>query len=139
MTDLEVRMAQPFTIMADIELQRKTLLAYIVDTQLAAVRTRECVLRTVNSDLGPIVTNVYNDRALLQTLICEKRTAINIDMDIAYQGVEYTTAPQLLKVHGLQGPQADVVSSAVSSHSPIVRVSGYCAIIVIATLIELGV
>jgi len=139
MTDLEVRMAQPFTVMAAIELQRKTLLSYVVNTSLDAVRTREVVLRTINSDLGPIVTNVYSERTLLQTLICEKRTAIDIDTDIVDQGVAYTSAPQLLQAHGLQGPQADVISSAVSSHSPIMRVAGYCSIIVVATLIELGV
>ena len=139
MTDLEVRMAQPFSILSAIELQRKTLLNYVVDTHLLAVRTRECVLRTVNSDLGPLVTNVYQERDLLQALICEKRRALDIEADIVERGVDYVSAAQLLQVYGLQEPQVVVLEAALKSNSPIVRVSGKCAVIVIATLIELGV
>jgi len=137
MTDTEVRMARPFVTMASLEMLRVRLLESIADTELPAVRTRESVLRVVNSSIGPAVPSTYATRAQLQTIICEKRRSTVIDTAISAMPVSYVKGARQLKNYGTSQPTIDLILGALESNSAIMRVAGRCAVVLLCTLIEM--
>ncbi len=137
MTEIEARMALPFVTMASSEMLRVYLLESIVDTDLMAVRTRESILRVVNSLIGPAIPSVYATRDRIQTLICEKRRSTDIDSDIHANPVSYIQGARQLRNHKVVQPTIDILLGALESNSPITRVAGRCAVVVLCTLIEM--
>ena len=130
-------MSTPFTVMSEHEILRTRLLEHIVDTPLDAVRTRECVLRVLNSDLGTIVARLYPQKKSLQAHICEKRNAVDIDEDIAAYPISYKEGAQQLLLHRVPQQSIDLLLSALESHSPLLRVAGRCVVVLVAAYIEM--
>jgi hypothetical protein len=137
MIDVEVRMSQPFVIMGFLERERVKLLEALVDTTLWPVRTRDDVLRVLNGDMGSIFTRLLPQKKYLQVLICEKRRAIDIDADVRWLDSSFKAGVERLLQYGIQEQHIVLMRSALQSESPIQRVAGRCAVILIAAYIEL--
>lgn len=137
MIDVEVRMSQPFVSISFLERERVKLLEALVDTPLWAVRTRDDVLRVLNGDLGAIFARLLPQKKYLQALICEKRRAIDIDHDVRWLDRSFVAGVQRLLQHGVQEQHILLMRSALQSESPIQRVAGRCATILIAAYLEL--
>lgn len=137
MIDVEVRMSRPFVTMGFLERNRVKLLEALVDTTLWAVRTRDDVLRVMNGDLGAIFARLLPQKKFLQVLICEKRRAIDIDRDVRWLDSSFLSGTRRLLQFGIQEQHVSLLSAALQSDSPIQRVSGRCAVILLASYIEL--
>jgi len=137
MIDVEVRMSQPFATLSFLERERVKLLEALVDTTLWAVRTRDGVLRVMNGDMGAIFARLLSQKKYLQVLICEKRRAIDIDRDVSWLDRSFLTGLEQLKQYGIQEQHIALMRSALQSSSPIQRVAGRCAVILIAAFLEL--
>ena len=135
MIDVETQMSTPFSVMSDYEVLRTRLLENIVDTPLVAVSTRECVLRVLNSDLGPILVRLYSQKKDLQTYVCEKRHATEIDEDIAVYPISYAEGARGFLQYRVPQQSIDLLLSALESHSPFLRVASRCAVVLIAAYI----
>jgi len=137
MIDVEVVMSRPFTYMIPYNTLRKRLLDHIVDTELVAVQTREVVLRSLNTELGPMFLRLAPRKKGLQVPICEKRNSIDIEKDLEYLNPFYLNAAQQLFDYGLPQQQITLLVAALKSNSPILRVAGKCAVILIAAFTEM--
>jgi len=137
MIDVEVRMSQPFVTLRFLERERVKLLEALVDITLWAVRTRDDVLRVLNGDMGAIFARLLPQKKYLQALICEKRRAIDIDRDVSWLDRSFLTGVERLLQFGIQKQHIALMRSALQSESPIQRVAGRCAVILIAAYIEL--
>lgn len=137
MIDIEVRMSRPFVSMVFLERERVKLLEALVDTTLWAVRTRDGVLRVMNGDLGAVFTRLLPQKKYLQVLICEKRRAIDIDRDVVWLDRSFVSGVERLLQYGIQEQHIALMRSALQSGSPIQRVAGRCAVILIAAYLEL--
>jgi len=137
MIDVEIVMAQPFVTMANLELLRARLLSKIVSLDNTAVQTREVVLRVLNNILAPIFARLTPRTAELQVLICEKRNALDIEADLVALNPFYLEAAISLKTYGLPQQHVDLLTTALNSNSPVIRVAGKCAVILVASYLEL--
>ena len=138
MIDIEVVMAEPFTVMTGAETLRKMLLEQLVDINLVSVQTRECILRVLNSNVGPLFTTVnprFND---LKVLICEKKNTMVIDNALISQDFQFRDGINNLESYGVTKTNIKVLLEALNSSNAILRVSARCAFILSATLIEMG-
>lgn len=141
MIDVELRMSQPFVKtrdLVDCELLRKRLLDHIVDTTLVAVQTRECILRSLYSQIGPVFVKLTPRKKELWVLICEKRNSLLIDEDLKELDYMYRSALQWFPTFGVTRESIDMMLSALESNSPIVRVAARCGVVLMATFIEMG-
>ena len=136
MIDIEVRMSQPFVTMREMERERVKLFEVLVATPLWAVRTRDAVLRVLNGDLGAIFTRLLPRKSELQVPICEKRRATDIDADIDWLSSAYIEDVARLYKTGITQQQAELLYTALKSESPVQRVAGRCAVILLAAYIE---
>jgi hypothetical protein len=137
MVDVELAMSQPFTVMTSAESLRKMLLEHLVESPFVAVRTRECVLRVLNSNLGPLFVFVNPRYATLKTLICEKRNSLLIDRELSSHDFQFEQAMHDLEIYGVNKSNVDVLLDGLKSTSPIVRVAARCALVLAASLLEL--
>lgn len=139
MTDIEIQMSQPFIVLSNLELLRIRLLDNIVDSTADAVRTRECLLRVVNGDLGPLVPRAYANKTVLQALICEKKNSISIDADVSSYAYPTTfeDGARLLMTQGTTQQTVESLLSALNSQNALLRVAARCAIILTASYIEM--
>ncbi len=139
MTDLEVAMSEAFVTLTEYNSLRQRLLDSIVDTSLAAVQTREVVLRCINGSLNAMFVQFSPaQRELLQVPICEKKQAITILAELELLKPFYLEAARGLFAHGLSKQYVEVVTDALQSSSPVVIVEGMCATVLWATLFETG-
>ena len=129
-------MSQQFTTLADIEPLRSRLLNSVTTTQNSAVRTREVVLRVMHSNLGPIFTPLRNAQSELEVVICEKRSSITIDKELAPWDSSFETALRSLENHGIPQSTITLMLEALTSQSAPYRVAGRCAVILLSALIE---
>ena len=137
MADVELVMAVPFQYMAQFNVLRKRLLNCIVDSELLAVQTREVVLRSLNTLLGPIFVRLAPQKKSLQALICEKRDSPAIEADIADLSPFYISAAQGLRTYRVPQQQIDLLVEALESGNSVMRVAGKCATILLIALIEM--
>lgn len=137
MIDVEVVMSQPFVLMATYNTLRARLLEDIVDTVLVAVQTREVVLRTLNNQYGPIFARLRPQAASLQADICEKRNVLLIEQDTGILNPFFIEAVQSLVQYQVPKQHLDQLVSAIRSNSPVLRVSGKCAALLLISFIEL--
>ena len=137
MIDVEIVMSQPFTYMTPYNTLRQRLLNSVVDTDLKTVQTREVVLRTINNELGPMFVRLASQKKSLQVLICEKRDSIEIENDLTNLNPFYIDAARQLFDYGLPQQQVDLLLSALTSNSPILRVAGKCAVVLVAAFTEM--
>lgn len=137
MIDVEQTLAVPFTYMTTFNTLRARLLEDVVDSVLVAVQTREVVLRSINSLLGPMFFRLAPQKKALQVLICEKKDSISIENDLADLNSFYLSAAQSLYGFQIPSQQIDLLVSALESKSPVMRVAGKCAVILLAAFIEM--
>lgn len=137
MIDVEVRMSQPFQRLRFLERERVKLLENLVDISYWAVRTRDCVLRVLDGELGSVFARLSPRKKELQVLICEKRRAVDIDKDMQWLDSAFAEKLNALIPHGIQPQNAALMRAALQSESPVQRVAGRCAIILVASYIEL--
>lgn len=137
MIDVEQVLAVPFTHMNTYNTLRVRLLEDIVNTTLVAVQTREVVLRSLNSLLGPMFYRLAPQRKTLQVLICEKKNSVTIDSDLSDLVSFYLSAARSLSSFGVPTQQIELLVSALSSNSPVMRVAGKCAVILLVAFIEM--
>lgn len=137
MIDVEIVMSQQYVLMSPYNTLRKRLLDDIVNTDLVAVQTREVVLRTINSEYGSIFARLRPQKASLQVEICEKRNVIDIEADLETLNPFYVSALRGLTGFGVPKPHLDRIETALLSNSPIFKVVGKCATILLISFIEL--
>ena len=137
MIDVEQTMAVPFRYMTPYNTLRKRLMDDIVDSVLIAVQTREIILRTLNTLLGPMFARLAPQKKSLQVIICEKRTSTAIEDDLLDLAPFYLGAAQDLSNYAIPPQQIDLLVSAIQSKSPIMRVAGKCATILLIAFIEM--
>lgn len=137
MISFESRMAAPFVTMAHLEKLRVRTLSKVVSVAIPSVQTREVVLRTLNSNLGPIFVDLYNQYEDLKAYICEKRNSVKIYEDLAELDREYKRGSLSLTDYGIQEQTRDLIYEAILSENVIFRVAARCALIVAGTAIEI--
>jgi hypothetical protein len=137
MIDVEITMSRPFTYMVPYNTLRQRLLNSVVDTDNVAVQTREVVLRSLNTELGPMFLRLASRKKSLQALICEKKNSVIIEQELRDLNPFYLDAARQLYDYGLPQPQVDLLVEALTSNSPVLRVAGKCAAILIAAFTEM--
>jgi len=137
MIDVEVVMARPFTMMVPYNTLRQRLLLSVVDTQDVIVQTREVTLRSLNTLLGPVFLRLASQKKSLQAFICEKKNSVVIESELQDLNPFYLDAAYQLFDYGLPKPQVDLLVDALNSNSPVMRVAGKCAMILIAAFTEM--
>lgn len=137
MIDVEVVMSRPFVRLAAYNTLRQRLLEDVVDSVLPAVQTREIVLRSINSLLGPMIVRLASQKQALQVLICEKKNSLAIESDLADISPFYFSAADSLLQYNISSRQTDLFKAALTSNSPIMRVAGKCAVILLCSFIEM--
>jgi len=108
-----------------------------VDTTLLPVQTREIVLRSLNTLLGPIFVRLAPQKKSLQATICEKRNSPVIEDALGDVTAFYTSAVRALIDYQLPQQQIDLLVAALESNNPVMRVSGKCATVLIMAFIEM--
>jgi len=137
MVDIEIAMAKPFSVMKGVESLRALVLEHVVDTTFVAVRTRECILRVLNSNVGPLFVTVNPRYGDLDTYICEKRNSLTIDQELSHYDFQFEAGIRSLKLYGVNDSNIEVLLSALKSNSPIMRVAARCSLVLAATLVEM--
>lgn len=137
MIDVELVMSKQFVHLADYNTLRVRLLENITSTDARAVQTREVVLRTLNSLLGPMFARMASQKSTLQTLICEKLDSVTIDTALLDLRPFYQGAAKALVNHRVPEQQVALLTAALTSHSPVMRVAGMCAVILLFSFIEM--
>ena len=137
MIDVEVIMSKQFILLEQYNGLRVALMDHIVDTELVAVRTREVVLRTLNGMLGPIFARLTPRKKSLQVIICEKRSSVDIDSDLAKLDPFFRASIVDLRKYSVPPQQVSLILSAFDSASPVLRVAGRCATILLYSYIEM--
>ena len=137
MIDVEAVMAVPYVFMAAFSTLRKKLLDAVVDSLEASVQTREVVLRTLHSQYGPIFARLTPQLPLLEVDICEKRNSLDVEADLSDLNPFYREALRSLNVYRVPVQHLAQLDTALTSNSPILRVAGKCATILLISYIEL--
>jgi len=145
MIDVETVMAAPYTYLNQFNPIRKRLLDNIVnDTyqqapiqSALAVQTREVVLRVLKTSLGPIFARLTPRKKQLEADICEKRNSITIENALGNVTPTYLNVLQALGPYGVPRPQIELLRAALESQSPVLRVSGKCATVLLLSYIEM--
>ena len=137
MIDVEVVMSTPFRYLGHFNLLRKRLLDSITDSTLLAVQTREVVLRSLNTLLGPMFARLAPRKKSLQALICEKRTSPVVLASLSDSLYFYPAAAKELVSYGVPSQQVDLLVAALESSSPIMQVAGQCATVLLMSFIEM--
>ncbi len=137
MIDVEHIMAAPFQHMAAYNTLRKRLLNDVVDSTTLAVQTREVILRSLNTLLGPMFARLASQKRALQVLICEKRDSTDIEADLVDLIPFYLGAVRELDTYAVPTQQIDLLVAALESNSPVMKVAGKCAVILLIAFIEM--
>jgi len=136
MIPLEEVIAKPFVHMHKYNLLRERLLVALTTTDNTASKTRELLLRVLNSDLKSLFSVLTLQRNDLQTRICGKRRATAIDTDLKHINHLYQAAGQdyLTSNGGLDAYK--IIKDSLESSNVITRVIGKCALILLVALKE---
>lgn len=137
MIDVEVVMARSFQTMIAYESLRTKFLTQVVATELKAVQTRETVLRVLGSNLAPIYKRVLSQKDALQANICEKRNSKVIDDALVAERPFFINAARAFFDYGLPESQVALLVSALESNSPVLRVAGMAAVVLLAAYMEM--
>ena len=116
---------------------RARLLKEIVNSTERSVATREVVLRTLNSLLAPVFPRILPRKAALQALICSKRNCTDIEADLASINYTFLQAVRLFPRDSILQEQVALIDKALHSESPIVRVAGKSAMLLLASFMEM--
>jgi len=136
MLDIEAQLHESFERLVSLEIFRKRVLREVVDTELAAVQSREVVLRVLYSPLGAMFPQLRTQRSLLTVPICEKKNSINLDGAYEdYYPFFIASIPEFKK-YGLPRQHEGLLRGALTGQSPIQRVAGVCASLLLAAYVE---
>jgi hypothetical protein len=138
MIDVEIRMSQPCLTIPEAERIRQHLLLHIVDVNDVAVQTRETILRTLNSNLGPMFFKLYTRAKGLQVEICEKRNSLIIDEELKANDVFYRQVVESLRTYNVTKQHLDMMSDGLKSNNAIMRVAARCSVVLMVTFVEMG-
>lgn len=137
MIDVEVVMSKPFTIGTNFEFVRSHLIPVIVNSDFIPEATREITLRAMNSLLSPVFARLLPKKKDIQVLICNKRNCVDIERDLEPIAYRYTEALTYFPQTGSLQAQLLLLKSALFSESPIVRVAGRSALVLLASYLEM--
>ena len=137
MTDVEKVLGAPFTVLTDYNFLRDLTLTSLVDTDLVAVQTRECVLRVLRSPLWAIFVRLHADQDRYPVTICERKNASVIEALLAPYDDKFSAAALNLYNYGIHKQHVNLLTAGLISKTLVVRVAARCAIILLATLVEI--
>lgn len=137
MIPVEIAMSKPFTVMTTINGLRGRVMGVIVDTTDKSVRTRETLLRVLHSNIGSVFSDYRTSQADLEVLICEKRNSIEVAADLDYYQREFLAAEPLFRAQRVSPDQIGLIHNALVSKNAILRVAGYCAVVLLGAVIEI--
>lgn len=137
MLPVEVALASRFTSLTTLNGLRSRVLGVIVDTTEAPVRTREILLRVLHSNVGSVFSDYKGVQADIQVIICEKRNSLDIAADLDPYQREFIDALVPIEAARVSREQLAVVYEALRSKSAIMRVAGYCAVVLLGAVIEI--
>jgi hypothetical protein len=137
MIDVELVMAQPYNRLTRFEGLRTRLLEVITEKGHLTEKTREVVLRVMNSLLAPLFVRLLPRKQELQALICTKRNCLSIESDLQGVNEEFNLALDWYPEQIALREQLVILRDALISRSPVVRVAGKSAVILLASYIEM--
>lgn len=137
MIPVEVAMAKAFTVIPTINSLRSRVLGVIVDTTEKSVRTREVLLRVLHSNTGAVFSDYRGIQPSLEVTICEKRNSLEVAADLDFYSREFIAALRLFLVYGVSAEQIELIYAALRSKNAILRVAGYCAVVLLGAVIEI--
>jgi len=138
MLDIEQQLHVPFTKLVSLERLRRRVVSTIVDTELQAVQSREVVLRCLYNPVGSMFPELRVRRTELTAPICEKKNSIVLDGEYGdYYPFFVASVPEFRK-YGLPKQHEELLRNALTGTSPIHRVAGVCASLLMAAYVEVG-
>lgn len=137
MLPVEAALASRFTVLTTLNGLRSRVLGVIVDTTEAPVRTREILLRVLHSNVGSVFSDYKSVQPDLEAIICEKRNSIDIASDLDYYQREFIDALIPIEATRVSREQLNIVYQALRSKNAIMRVAGYCAVVLLGAVIEI--
>ena len=137
MLPVEVAMAKPFTVLSTLNVLRSRVLGVIVDTTDPTVKTREVLLRVLHSNVGSVFSDYKGVQADLEVIICEKRNSLEVAADLDYYQREFASVLRNILATGVSREQLNVIYKALGSKNAIMRVAGYCSVVLLGAIIEI--
>jgi hypothetical protein len=137
MIDVEVVMSRSFQYMEAFEALRVKFLKTVVNTTTPAVSTRETILRVLDSNISPIFLRLLPRRKALQVPICEKRNSKAIADDLLSDMPFFQNAARAFAGYNLPTSQVTLLLAALESNSPVLRVAGMSAVVLLAAYMEM--
>lgn len=137
MTAVEKILAVPFIKIVPYDFLREALYNAIVSTEQPPVRTREIVLRALNSPHTAFFPILYSQRKQLQVTICEKREVFDIYADLEHLQPLYRNAVQSLVQFSMPTDRLTLLVDAMNSLNITERVSSICAAVLLMAYIEM--
>jgi len=137
MIDVEQVMARSFQYMKEYDHLRAKFLRAVVSTDNLSVQTRETLLRVIDANTAALFLRLYPQRGPLHVLICEKRNSKVIDDALADDMVFFQNGARALVSYGLPQIEVDVMLTALTSNSPVLRVAGMASVVLLAAYLEM--
>jgi len=137
MIPVEKILASSFIKLSAYDFLREALYNAIVNTDQPSVRTREIILRVLNSSHTAFFPKLYSQRKNLHVTICEKREAFDIYTDIEHLQLLYRNAVQSLIQFHIPENQLTILADAINSRDIIERISGICTAVLLMAYIEM--
>lgn len=137
MIPVEIALSRSFTVLTKMNGLRSRVLGVIVDTTEPAVRTREVLLRVLHSNVGSVFSDYKGVQTDLEAIICEKRNSLNIADDLDYYQREFIDVLRDVNLTGVSAEQLEIVYGTLRSKNAIMRVAGYCAVVLLGAIIEI--
>jgi hypothetical protein len=137
MIPVEVAMSTPYTILPELNPVRSRVLGVIVDTTDKSVRTREVLLRVLHSNVGSVFSDYKGIQSDLQAIICEKRNSLDVADDLDFYRREFIENLGFCGDAGVSAEQLQIIYDTMRSNSAILRVAGYCAVVLLGAIIEI--
>ena len=89
--------------------------------------------------LGPIFARLTPRKKELQVIIWEKRSSVLVDRELAYLDPYFQTAILDFRRYSIPQQQVALIRAAFESASPVLRVAGRCATILLYSYLEMDV
>jgi hypothetical protein len=137
MLPVEIALSRSFSVLTKMNGLRSRVLGVIVDTTESAVRTREILLRVLHSNVGSVFSDYKGVQADLEAIICEKRNSLDVAADLDYYQREFVDVLRDLQAVNISKEQLDIIYGALRSKNAIMRVAGYCAVVLLGAIIEI--
>lgn len=137
MLPVEIALSQPFAVLTTLNGLRRRVLGVITDTTEPAVRTREVLLRVLHSNVGSVFSDFKGVQADLEAIICEKRNSLDVAADLDFYRNEFINALQIMRGVRVSVEQMEIMYGALRSRNAIMRVAGYCSVVLLGAIVEI--